>query len=110
MTHEQALGLTASGGTIIMAGMTGSTDCMRLNPMMVALQKQRRIGAKMGGMAPRRDIPRPTELYRHGRFKRDGLISNRYPRARINDAIAETAKGGTRRNVIMFHAGEKGLP
>jgi S-(hydroxymethyl)glutathione dehydrogenase / alcohol dehydrogenase len=81
MAHEQALmALTASGGTIIMAGMTGSTDCMRLNPMMVALQEQRLIGAKMGGMAPRRDIPRPIELYRHGRFKRDELISNRYPR------------------------------
>ncbi|MCC5957185.1 MAG: Zn-dependent alcohol dehydrogenase [Natronohydrobacter sp.] len=110
MAYEQALGLTAPGGTIIMAGMTGSTDFMRLNPMMVAYLEQRLIGSKMGGTVLRRDIPRLIELYRQGRLKLDELISNRYPLARINDAIADTAMGGTRRNVIVFDAFEKGLP
>jgi|GEM_PF-3633716 len=32
-----------------MAGMTGSYDDMRLNPMMAACQEQRLIGSKMGG-------------------------------------------------------------
>lgn len=109
MAYEQALGLTAPGGTIIMAGMTGKDDYMRLNPMMVAYLEQRLIGSKMGGTVLRRDIPRLIDLYRQGRLKLDDLISNRYPLARINEAIADTAKGGTRRNVILFDAFE-GLP
>ncbi len=102
VAYEQALGLCAPGGGIIMAGMTGSEDFMRLNPMMVAYQEQRLIGSKMGGTVLRRDIPRLIELYRQGRLKLDELISGRYRLDEINDAIADTAKGGTRRNVILF--------
>ncbi|MCC5984081.1 MAG: Zn-dependent alcohol dehydrogenase [Rhodobacteraceae bacterium] len=108
MAYEQALGLTAPGGSIIMAGMTGNDDFMRLNPMMVAYQEQRLIGSKMGGTVLRRDIPRLIELYRQGRLKLDELISNRYPLEQINTAIADTARGGTRRNVILFDAFEGG--
>ncbi len=108
IAYEQALTLTAPGGAIIMAGMTGSEDFMRLNPMMVAYQEQRLIGSKMGGTVLRRDIPRLIELYQQGRLMLDELISNRYPLERINDAIADTAKGGTRRNVILFDAFEAG--
>ena len=110
VAYEQALGLCAPGGSIIMAGMTGSDDFMRLNPMMVAYQEQRLIGSKMGGTVLRRDIPRLIELYRQGRLMLDGLISNRYPLERINEAIADTAKGGTRRNVIVFDALTEGAP
>ncbi|WP_071796910.1 Zn-dependent alcohol dehydrogenase [Natronohydrobacter thiooxidans] len=110
MAYEQALGLTAPGGTIIMAGMTGNEDYMRLNPMMVAYQEQRLIGSKMGGTVLRRDIPRLIDLYRQGRLRLDELISNRYPLARINEAIADTAKGGTRRNVIVFDSFGQGAP
>ncbi len=102
VAYEQALGLCAVGGSIIMAGMTGNDDYMRLNPMMVAYQEQRLIGSKMGGTVLRRDIPRLIELYRQGRLKLDELISGRYPLDRINEAIADTARGGTRRNVILF--------
>lgn len=102
VAYEQALGLCAPGGSIIMAGMTGSDDYMRLNPMMVAYQEQRLIGSKMGGTVLRRDIPRLIELYRQGRLKLDELVSGRYTLGQINDAIADTAKGGTRRNVILF--------
>jgi S-(hydroxymethyl)glutathione dehydrogenase / alcohol dehydrogenase len=110
MAYGQVPGLTAPGGTTIMAGMTGSTDCTRLNPMMVASQEQRLIGAKTGGAALRRGIARLIELHRQRRLKRDEVISNRYPRARINDAIADTAKGGMLRNAIMIDAGGKGRP
>ncbi|TVQ55322.1 MAG: Zn-dependent alcohol dehydrogenase [Rhodobacteraceae bacterium] len=107
--YEQALGLTARGGAIIMAGMTGNDDFMRLNPMMVAYQEQRLIGSKMGGAVLRRDIPRLIDLYRQGRLKLDELISKRYRLEQINEAIADTAKGGTRRNVILFDAFEGGI-
>ncbi len=108
VAYEQALGMCAPGGSIIMAGMTGNDDYMRLNPMMVAYQEQRLIGSKMGGTVLRRDIPRLIELYRQGRLKLDELISNRYSLEKINEAIADTAKGGTRRNVILFDAFEAG--
>lgn len=110
VAYEQALGLCAPGGAIIMAGMTGNDDYMRLNPMMVAYQEQRLLGSKMGGTVLRRDIPRLIDYYRQGRLKLDELISNRYRLDQINDAIADTAKGGTRRNVIVFDAFEEGVP
>lgn len=104
VAYEQALGLCAVGGSVIMAGMTGNDDYMRLNPMMVAYQEQRLIGSKMGGTVLRRDIPRLIELYRQGRLQLDELISARYRFEQINQAISDTAKGGTRRNVILFDA------
>jgi S-(hydroxymethyl)glutathione dehydrogenase/alcohol dehydrogenase len=110
VAYEQALGLCAVGGVIVMAGMTGNDDYMRLNPMMVAYQEQRLLGSKMGGTVLRRDIPRLIEYYRQGRLKLDELISNRYPLDQINAAIADTAKGGTRRNVIVFDAFTRGAP
>ena len=110
VAYEQALGLCAPGGAIIMAGMTGNDDYMRLNPMMVAYQEQRLLGSKMGGTVLRRDIPRLIDYYRQGRLKLDELISNRYRLDQINEAIADTAKGGTRRNVILFDAFERGAP
>ena len=106
VAYEQALGMCAPGGSIIMAGMTGSYDDMRLNPMMAACQEQRLIGSKMGGTVLHRDIPRLIDLYRQGQLMLDELISNRYPLSQINEAIADTAKGGTRRNVILFDAYE----
>ena len=64
---------------------------------------QRRVlGSRMGSTRLQIDIPRLIALYRQGRLKLDELISGRYPLARINDAIADTLRGSSLRNVIEF--------
>ena len=48
------------------------------------------------------DVPRLAQLYLDGKLDLDSLITNRYPLAEINDAIANTVSGQALRNVITF--------
>lgn len=100
--YEQALTLLAPGGTLVMAGMTGSGDTLRVDASSAAYCEHNLKGSRMGGTVLSRDIPRLVDYYRQGRLKLDELISNRYPLERINEAIDEARKGNSRRNVILF--------
>lgn len=59
-------------------------------------------GSAMGAVRPRIEIPRLIELYRHGRFKLDELISGHYSFDKISEALTSMEKGDVIRNVIMF--------
>jgi S-(hydroxymethyl)glutathione dehydrogenase / alcohol dehydrogenase len=59
-------------------------------------------GSAMGAIRPRIEIPRLIELYRNGRWKLDELISGHYSFDKLEEALADMAKGDTIRNVIMF--------
>jgi Zn-dependent alcohol dehydrogenase len=59
-------------------------------------------GSAMGAIRPRIEIPRLIELYRNGRWKLDELISGHYTFDKLDEALADMAKGDTIRNVIMF--------
>ncbi|MEK6205514.1 MAG: zinc-binding dehydrogenase, partial [Amylibacter sp.] len=59
-------------------------------------------GTKMGDTVLPRDIPELIGHYFAGRLKLDELISNRYALDQINEAIADTKAGHSRRNVIVF--------
>lgn len=108
--YEQALGLCAAGGAVVMAGMTANDEVMRLNPGNTAYLEQSLVGSRMGSTVLTRDIPRLIDYYRQGRLKLDELISNRYPLERINEAIEDARTGRSRRNVILFDAFERGAP
>jgi len=59
-------------------------------------------GSAMGAIRTRIEIPRLVELYQHGRFKLDELISGHYSFDNLNAALESMAKGDVIRNVIMF--------
>jgi len=59
-------------------------------------------GGFMGSICLQVDIPGIISLYKAGRYKRDELITGRYPFDRINEALASSAGGEALRNVIMF--------
>ena len=59
-------------------------------------------GSALGAIKSRIDIPRIIELYRHGRFKLDELVSGHYSFEQINEALESSEKGEVIRNVIMF--------
>lgn len=99
---EQGMRLLLRGGTLVVVGMPPSGVTSRLYTAEFAHDGQRILGSKMGSAQPQIDVPRMVGLYRDGRLKLDELVSNRYPLAEINDAIASTKNGDVIRNVIVF--------
>ncbi len=59
-------------------------------------------GSAMGAIASRVEIPRLIDLYRHGRWKLDELVSGHYSFDQLPAALASMEKGDVVRNVIMF--------
>ncbi len=100
--YKTALNYLAPRGELVMVGMTASGQEMGLEPVNVAGMSQILRGTKMGDTVLQRDIPQLLEHYQAGRLKLDELISNRYTLDQINEAIADTEAGKSRRNVIVF--------
>ncbi|MDE0305064.1 MAG: Zn-dependent alcohol dehydrogenase [Albidovulum sp.] len=92
----------AYGGKVIIVGMTPSGENSFYQPVAIAATGQAMLGSSMGDTVLRRDVPYLMELYRQGRLKLDELITGRYSLENINDAIAATKSGLSRRNVILF--------
>ncbi len=99
---DQAFGIAAPAGAIILVGMPATGVTTDLDPGTVASLNQRILGSKMGSARIQVDIPYLVSLYRQGRLKLDELISGRYPLEGINEAIASTRRGEALRNVILF--------
>lgn len=99
---DQAFGLTAPAGAIVLVGMPATGVMTDLDPGTVAALNQRVLGSKMGSARIQVDIPWMVSLYRQGRLKLDELITGRYPLEDINEAIASVKRGEALRNVIVF--------
>ncbi|MCE2524245.1 MAG: Zn-dependent alcohol dehydrogenase [Rhodobacteraceae bacterium] len=99
---ETALRFLCQGGELIIAGMPPNGAEMSLQPVIIAGLSQSIKGSCMGDTVLGRDIPWLLNHYRQGRLKVDELITNRFPLARINEAIESTLQGNVRRNVIVF--------
>jgi Zn-dependent alcohol dehydrogenase len=99
---EQGFALIRKGGTLVLVGMPASGEIAGFEPLTVANDCQIVLGSKMGSSRIRDDIPKLVGLYKEGRLKLDELISNRYPLAEINEAIASVNRGEALRNVIVF--------
>ncbi len=100
--YNAALTYLAARGELVMVGMTASGQEMGIEPVEVAGMSQVLRGTKMGDTVLQRDIPVLLEHYFAGRLKLDELITNRYSLEQINEAIADTKAGQSRRNVIVF--------
>ena len=99
---RQAPALLAKGGAMVIVGMPPVGTVLEYEPMNMADGSYRYLGSSMGQTDVRRDIPWLVELYQQGRLKLDELVTGRWPLAKINEAIADTAAGHARRNVIVF--------
>jgi Zn-dependent alcohol dehydrogenase len=99
---DQSYGLLAPAGAVVLVGMPASGVLSEFDPGTLAGAGQRILGSKMGSARIDEDIPRLVALYREGRLKLDELITDRYPLADINEAIASAKRGEALRNVIVF--------
>jgi S-(hydroxymethyl)glutathione dehydrogenase/alcohol dehydrogenase len=99
---EAAPALLAPGGRVVVVGMAASGTSVGYDPVSLAAMNQGLLGSRMGETVLARDIPWLIEHWRTGRLHLAPLITGRYPLERINEAIADAARGAARRNVIVF--------
>ena len=99
---QSAPDLLAPRGEVIMVGMPPVGATATYQPINLAASNQAIRGSKMGETMLTRDIPKLIAEYQSGQLKLDELISNRYSLDQINEAIEDTRKGASRRNVIVF--------
>lgn len=99
---EEAAALLAARGTLVIVGMPPSGSTVRLDPLVLAAQNQRVLGARMGQAVIARDVPWLIDAWRSGRMKLEELVTGRFRLDEINEAITATREGATLRNVIVF--------
>lgn len=100
--YDTAPRYLARGGRLVMVGMPHLGDMARYEPVILAMQGQQMRGSMMGDTVLSRDIPWMVDMWRQGRLELETLVSRRWPLDQINAAIADTASGHARRNVIVF--------
>jgi S-(hydroxymethyl)glutathione dehydrogenase / alcohol dehydrogenase len=98
---RQAFLMAAKGGTTVVVGHGFGEEMSAWMPVEFCGGKVI-TGSAMGAVRPRIEIPRLIELYRHGRFKLDELVSGHYSFDKLNDALKSMEQGDVVRNVIMF--------
>ena len=97
----QAFAATQPGGTTVMVGSPPSGQTIGIAPQML-FASRRLMGTQGGDAVPGRDLPLLVDLYRRGRLDLDGLVSERLPLDKINDAVQHVRDGAVARAVIVF--------
>ncbi|MFD9947103.1 alcohol dehydrogenase catalytic domain-containing protein [Nonomuraea sp. NPDC059023] len=96
-----AFAATAPGGTTVMVGSPPQGQPAQIEPGLL-FASRRLMGTQGGDSAPHRDLPMLAALAQQGRLDLSGLISERLPLDRINEAVEHTRQGAVARTVITF--------
>src|ERR1700722_1150683 len=99
---QEALSLTAKGGTVVVTGMGNWSDQdVKLNMFELTLLQKRVQGAIFGGVSPRTQIPLLLEAYRSGTLKLAELVTP-YRLEDINQGYQDMRDGKNLRGVIQY--------
>lgn len=92
------------GGQVLVLGMPPSDETFGVVAVDLVHDDVGILGSKIGSGSPRfaEIVAGLAQLYDDGRLRLDELISDRFPLARINEAIAGAKSGDALRNVIVF--------
>ena len=99
---EQGIDLCRVGGSVVIVGMTAEGQHINIETSEFASSSRRIVGSLMGSTDLQADIPKLIDAYLAGDLLLDELVTGRYPLNEINAAIASTAAGLARRNVVVF--------
>lgn len=102
VVFEDTLRCLGPGGRYILVGQPKSGAVLQIaNARHLFDGEGKTIKATQGGQFnPDRDIPRYIQMWKSGVLRLDGIITHRFPFARINDAI-ELAKSGNAGRVML---------
>lgn len=99
---DQAHSFLAKAGTVVLVGMPGNGEETRFDAATFSAYGQKVVGSKMGSAQIAKDIPALIDLYQAGRLKLDELVTKTYAFEDINQAISDSRRGDSLRNVLMF--------
>ncbi|MBB5133282.1 Zn-dependent alcohol dehydrogenase [Thermocatellispora tengchongensis] len=97
----RAMAATRPGGTTVMVGSPPAGDRLSIEPGLL-FASRRLMGTQGGDASPARDLPMLAALAANGRLDLGGLISERLPLERINEAVDHVRRGTVARSVIVF--------
>lgn len=96
-----AFAATQPGGTTVMVGSPPAGRDLSVPPQSL-FASRRLMGTQGGDAAPARDLPLLADLHRHGRLNLEGLVSERVPLEKVNEAVDHVRAGAVARSVIVF--------
>lgn len=99
---SHALTFLAPGGTFVLVGQPKEkVDYeIRCARHLFDGEGKRIIASQGGGFQPDTDIPRYVNMWRSGFLKMDGIVTDRFPLSRINDALDLVRSGSVGRCMI----------
>jgi S-(hydroxymethyl)glutathione dehydrogenase/alcohol dehydrogenase len=101
---EQAVPMLAKGGCLYLVGVNEIGSRISVD-LLTMVQSQKRIqGARMGSNIFKHDIPFYLDLYLHGRWDLDSLVSKEIALNELNEGYAALEEGSVSRVVITEFA------
>ena len=93
---EQGIAAIRPGGAVVCVGAPPITESITINGVVGFTATEKRImGCLLGSVSSQYDVPRLVALWQAGRLDLDGMVTGRFPLAKINDAVdgAKSLKG-----------------
>ena len=99
---EQAIKMTARGGTVTLVGMAPQAQAASFDPLLFVQRETRMLGCFYGSFRPKLDFQRYVNMVVSGQLKVKEMISRRYALEEINEAYDRLGRGEVARSVISF--------
>jgi S-(hydroxymethyl)glutathione dehydrogenase/alcohol dehydrogenase len=93
---------TRRAGTTVLIGQPTENALAGFPPFWIAQDENRVIGSSYGSTKPMIDFPKALRFVKHGMLNLEALVSDVWPFARINEAIALVETGKVNRMVLRF--------
>ncbi len=93
---------TRRAGTTVLIGQPSETAMAGFPPFWIAQDENKVIGSSYGSTRPMIDFPKVLRLVKHGLLNLEDLVTDVWPFARINEAIAFVETGKANRLVLKF--------
>lgn len=100
---QESLELTSKGGTMVLTGLgRAAIDEVALQPFWLSMMQKSIKGTVFGGMNTRADIPRILDMFKHGLYPLDRLVTKEYRLEQVNDGYADMLAGVNVRGLIRY--------
>ncbi|MFN8632685.1 MAG: Zn-dependent alcohol dehydrogenase [Chloroflexota bacterium] len=99
---EQAIKMTARGGTVTLVGMAPQKQAATFDPLLFVQRETRMLGCFYGSFRPKLDFLRYVDMVTKGTLRVGDMISRQYSLDEINEAYDRLGRGEVARSVISF--------
>jgi S-(hydroxymethyl)glutathione dehydrogenase/alcohol dehydrogenase len=101
-TVATALRSTRDGGLTVVVGLPSAGQLYELDPFELIRREKRLTGTLYGSLDPALALPELLEHVAAGRLELGGLVGERFPFERIDDAVAASLAGSAGRVLVTF--------